>query len=71
MLYAKFFQLSVEVPGAIFICTVFITFRNDLELTIFMRMKQEILFQCRTRAIFHNTHGLDILQMVFTSAHPC
>lgn len=65
LLYAKFFHLSSEVPGAVFICAVFITLRNDLELTAFMRMKQDILFQCRTRAIFCNAKGLDILQMVF------
>lgn len=31
MLYAEFFDLSKEVPGAVFICTVFITFRNYLD----------------------------------------
>lgn len=30
MLYAELFDLSREVPGAVFICTVFITFRNEL-----------------------------------------
>lgn len=41
MLHAEIFHLSKEMPGAVFICSVFITFRNDLELPAFMRMKQD------------------------------
>lgn len=45
MLYAEFFDLSREVPGAVFICTVFITFGNELNYFYEDETRDSVLVQ--------------------------